>query len=253
MAALGFIAKAAVYAIIGVLALQVAFGDGGAFLDNQEAAARVKVQPFGKLLLAVLGIGLACYALWRFAQAAFDPGSDDTGAKRIAKRVGWAGSGVLHAFLALSAFQTLAGVSGDDRKASWLALLLDSPGGSWAMMAIGVAIIGVGLFQFWRAYKASFRKKLETHRMSATENKWATRVGRFGLVARGMVFPIVGWFFIQAGRHANAKEAKGTGAALREIATQRWGEILLPIVAAGLCAYALFMLVSARYRKTVEH
>jgi hypothetical protein len=248
--AFGFVAKGAVYAIIGVLALQVAFGDGGAFLDSNQAADQVKVQPFGQVLLALLGTGLGCYALWHFAQAALDPGGHDHGVKRIAKRIGWAGTGVLHTFLAVSAFQTLAGVRGNDRKSSWLAMLLDKPGGSWAMIAIGVAIIAAGAYQFVRAYKASFEKKLETHRMSATERLWTRRVGRFGLIARGMVFPIIGWFFIQAGRHANAKEAEGTGAALREIATNRWGEILLPIVAAGLCAYAIFMLVSAKYRKS---
>jgi hypothetical protein len=248
--AFGFVAKGAVYAVIGVLALQVAFGDGGAFLDSNEAADQVKVQPFGLVLLALLGTGLACYALWRFAQALLDPGGRERDAKGIAKRIGWAGSGVLHTFLAVSAFQTLAGVRGNDRKSSWLAMLLDSPGGSWVMIAIGVGIIVAGLYQFVRAYKKSFEKKLETYRMSPTERTWTSRVARFGLIARGIVFPIIGWFFIQAGRHANAKEAQGTGAALREIATNRWGAILLPIVAAGLCAYAIYMLMSAKYRQT---
>lgn len=248
--AFGFIAKAAIYAMIGLFALQVTFGDGGAFLDTNQAADKVKVQPFGLLLLALLGTGLACYALWQITLAVLDPGGHERDAKRIAKRVRWAASAIVHGFLALSAFQTLAGLRGEDRKSSWLATLLGSPGGTWIMMGIGVAIMGVGAFQFVRAYQASFEKKLETHEMSATERRWTVRVARFGLVARGIVFPIIGWFFIQAGRHANAKEAKGIGAALREIATQRWGSILLPIVAAGLVSYALFMLVSAKYRKT---
>jgi NADH:ubiquinone oxidoreductase subunit 5 (subunit L)/multisubunit Na+/H+ antiporter MnhA subunit len=251
VAGLGFLAKAAIYATIGLFALQFAFGDGGALLDSHDAARKVKVQPFGQVLLLLLGTGLVCYALWQFARAAFDPGrSGRPDAKRIARRLGWAGSGLLHGALAVGAFQTFAGHRGEDRKGSWIAQLLASPGGSWVMIGIGLGIIAFGGFQLWRAYQASFRKELETHRMSPTERRWALRVGRFGLAARGVIAPIVGWFFIQAGLHARASEARGTGAALREIASQRWGSILLAIVAAGLVAYAAYMMVNARYRKT---
>ena len=47
----------------------------------------------------------------------------------------------------------------------------------------------------------------------------------------------------------NARQATGTGAALREIAGHAYGSALLAIVAAGLIAYALFMGVNARYRR----
>src|SRR5688572_4721572 len=64
----GFVAKGAVYAIIGWYALEVVLGRGGAFLDKEDVAKKVELQPYGQVLLAVLGAGLACYALWRFVQ-----------------------------------------------------------------------------------------------------------------------------------------------------------------------------------------
>jgi hypothetical protein len=61
------------------------------------------------------------------------------------------------------------------------------------------------------------------------------------------VFPIIGWMLIRAGLDADAGRARGTGAALRQIATSTWGELLLPVVAAGFIAYALYMFVWARF------
>jgi hypothetical protein len=54
---------------------------------------------------------------------------------------------------------------------------------------------------------------------------------------------------VQAGLRARASEVRGTGAALREIASQSWGTALVAIVAAGFVAYAVHMMVNARYRR----
>lgn len=242
----GFVAKGAVYAIIGWYALEVAFGKGGAFLDKEDVAKKVELQPYGRVLLFVLGLGLACYAAWRFVQALVNPRGED-GAKGAAKRIGWAGSGVVHAALAFAVFQTLTGA--DDGRKSWLATALAQPGGRWAFVAAGLGMIGVGVFHLWRAWSASFAKKLEQSEMSAEERKWAIRLGRLGMLARGIVFPIIGWFFVRAGLDTDLSKAKGTSAALREIAHAPLGSMLLPLVAAGLIAYGALLAVNARYRR----
>ena len=61
----GFVARAAIYAIIGVLALKLAIGDGGKLTNQQGALKTVASQPFGKILLTLLAIGLGGYSLWR--------------------------------------------------------------------------------------------------------------------------------------------------------------------------------------------
>jgi hypothetical protein len=245
----GFVAKAVVYATIGVLALEVALGKGGALINVRDTPNHVARQPFGDVLLILLAIGLACYALWLLGQAAFDPDRRDRSAKRIAIRLGRAGSAVFHASLAVGAFQTWAGHRPGHHGQSWIHTVLSHPGGALALIALGIGLIGYGVYQLYSAYTAKFRKQLETRQMSATERTWAIRVGRFGLAARGIVLPVAGVLFIQAGRHANAAEAGSTAAAMREIARQRWGTALLAVVAAGFVAYALYMLVSARYRR----
>jgi hypothetical protein len=246
---IGFVAKAVVYATIGILALQAALGDGGALIDVHDAPDQVRRQPFGDILLVLLGVGLAGYAFWQLGRAAFDrDGGADKGAKRIALRLGWAGSGVFHASLAVGVFQTYLGHRRGHGH-SWIHTVLSHDGGTAVLIGVGLGFIGFGGYQLYSAYTAKFRKKLDTWQMSGTEKKWAVAVGRFGFAARGVVLPIVGVLFIQAGWHARASEARGTAGALREIAHQPWGTVLLAVVAAGFIAYALFMLVSARYRR----
>jgi hypothetical protein len=249
-ARVGFVAKGVIYAIIGVYAVKMAFGDGGAILGGKEATQQVAIQPFGQVLLALLGFGLAAYALWRLLQAGLDiGGSDDSGAKNAAKRIGRAASGLIYGFLAFTCFQTLvnAGSSGGG-KMSYLHQLLMADGGQWVAIALGVAVIGAGVYQLYKAKTLEFQKKFETRRMSRTELTWTTRLGRFGLAARGVVLGIIGYFLVQAGLTASASQAKGTGGALREIASASYGSILLGLVAIGFIAYAVYMFASARYR-----
>ena len=80
---------------------------------------------------------------------------------------------------------------------------------------------------------------------------WVTWVGRVGFVARGVVLFLVGGFLINAGVHANPRDARGIGGALRELSRQPEGRWLFGAVALGLVAYGVFMLVLARYRRMV--
>ena len=59
-------ARGLIYAIIGILAIKLAFGAGGKTTDQQGAMQTVAHQPFGTVLLVLLAIGLGGYALWRF-------------------------------------------------------------------------------------------------------------------------------------------------------------------------------------------
>jgi hypothetical protein len=246
----GFAAKGVVHAIIGVLALKLALGHGGAFLDSEQATRVVAIQPFGTVLLVTLGAGLACHSLWLFLQASLDlegkRGDGDT--THVIKRIGWATSGLVHGALAATAIQTAIGASQRGGR-TWVQALLNWDGGRWVMMIVGAIIVGVGFHQLYQAYTAGFQKDLDTASMTDSERRWAIRAGRFGLAARGVVLPIVGWFFVQAGLRARASEVRGTGAALREIASQTWGTTLVAIVATGFVAYAVHMLVNARYRR----
>lgn len=240
-ASAGLAARGVLYAIIGASALLLSLGEGGGLLDRTQAQEQVRRQPYGDALLVVLGLGLACYGVWRIAQGAFGHG-------HTVKRVGRAASGAVHLAFAVSAFQSAAGGRAHGRS-SWVHRVLDWEGGRWIVIATGVGFVGAGLYQLYRAYTGKFEKELDTGRMTSTQRRWAMRVGRFGLAARGAVFPILGWLLIRAGRDVHAAAPRGTGTALREIAVSAWGGIALPVIAAGLLAYAVYLFVQARFHR----
>lgn len=254
LARFGIASKGIVYAIAGVLATQAAFGAGGKITDTEGALQTILTQPFGKFLLSAIAIGLIGYVLWRFVQAITDPENKGSDLKGIVQRIGYAINGIVYAGLALTAVKLALGSSGGgggNSTQDWTARLLAQPFGQWLVGMLGAFTLGMGLYQLYQAYRAKFRGELKWQEMSDRERTWATRLGRFGLAARGIVFGVTGFFFIQAARQSDAKEVRGLGGVLVAIAQQPYGPILLGLVALGLVAYGLYMAVQARYRRVV--
>lgn len=251
LARLGFAAKGIVYITIGVLATQAARGLGGATTDTRGAIETLGQQSFGRVLLGIIAVGMLGYALWCFVEAAIDPDRKGSSAQGIAQRLGYAGLGIIYVGLALTAVRLLmgSGDAGGDATQGWTARLMAQPFGRWLVGLIGLGVIGFGLGQLYQAYTTKFREKLNMAQMSATEQTWAIRSGRFGLAARGVVFGIIGGFLIQAALQYNADKVQGLGGALEALTRQPFGPWLLGIVAAGLIAYGVYMLVSARFRR----
>src|SRR5207247_1947820 len=94
LARLGYIVRGVLYAVIGILAVQVAIGAGGATTDKTGAIATIGAQPIGKVLLIAVLIGLVGYSLWGFIRAIFDPLKRGKDAKGIAQRIGYVVSGL---------------------------------------------------------------------------------------------------------------------------------------------------------------
>ncbi len=252
LARLGFGARGVVYATVGVLAAQAAFGAGGKTTDTKGALQSIVTQPFGKFLLAIVAFGLLGYVLWRFVEAIADPENKGTDAKGLALRLGYAGSGLIYAGLAWSAIKLILGSGGGGNSNSsqdWTARLLAQPFGQFLTGIVGAGVIGMGFYQFYRAYKAKFRKKWKISEMSQQEEKWATLASRFGIASRGVVFSIIGLFLLQAARQSDATQVEGLGGALAALARQPFGPWLLGIVAFGLIAYGIYNFVEARYRR----
>lgn len=251
LARAGYAAKGVVYGLIGVLALMAAFGEGGQVGGGQQAIQTIGSQPFGQFLLVVTGIGLAGYSIWRFVQAALDPEHAGTDAKGVAKRLGYTGSGLIYGALAILALQMGigSGGGGGGSQQTYVAKVLSEPFGQLIVGAIGVFVIGAGIYQLYKAYTAKFVRDLKTNEMSATERTWAERLGRLGYAARGVVLPIIGYFVLKAAITYQPGQAKGVGGALATLASQPFGTFLLIVVAAGLVAYGAFQLVQAKYRR----
>jgi hypothetical protein len=251
LARLGFVAKGVVYTLVGGLALLAALDRGGDTTDQRGALRTIQHQPFGRTMLAIAAIGLLGYALWRLIQAIFDPEHVRHDAKSIGGRVVHFFSGAAYGFLAVAAWRMIVGSDDGtaDRTPGWTAQMMAQPAGPWLVGAVGLIVICVGAWQFYRAWRAKFGDKLVLARWGARMRDWIIRFGRLGYAARGVIFCLIGTFMIAAANHHNPGEAKGVGSAMHYIEGLRFGWVLLMIVALGLIAYGVFQLVEARYRK----
>jgi hypothetical protein len=102
LARFGLVAKGLSYGLVGVLAIKLALGDGGKATSRQGALQQLAQQSFGKIVLILLALGFAAYALWRFVQAyAERPDAEDGAAKVWVKRAAYVGRGLVYAALSL--------------------------------------------------------------------------------------------------------------------------------------------------------
>lgn len=250
-ARVGYAARAVVYAVVGVLALMVALGRGGRTTDTKGAVVEVANQPFGSVLLGVLGLGLLAFAAWRFVQALKDVEGKGRSAKGLVARGALAVSGFIHASLGLFAFQLLQGRGGrgGDETRDLTARLMSQPFGRVLVAAVGGVVLVFAFQQLKQAWTGHMLDKLELTGVAARQRTSVERISRAGVAARSVVFLVMGVFFLLAALRSNPGEARGLGGALATLAAQPFGPWLLGVVAAGMVAYAVYQLLEARYRR----
>jgi hypothetical protein len=248
----GFIARGLVYGIIGLLALDVAIGHGGKITNQQGALKTVEHQPLGHFLLALVAIGLGGYALWRLFRAALGHGPE--GADHGIERLGALGSGIVYAAICAIAVNLLMSSSSSSSGSSGNAKHTASgvfawPAGRWLVLIAGLVVIGVGIYQFIRGATKKFLADDKTEKMGPTIERWITRAGVVGHIARAVVLGLVGVFLVKAAIDYRANEAIGLDGALAKLYAASYGPYLLGAVAAGLIVFGVFSVSEARYRR----
>jgi len=250
----GMAAKGVVYCLVGALAFMAAFEING---NSTEGAGKQGVfqfileQPFGKILLGIVALGLVCYTIWRFIQAFMDSEGKGMGAKGIGKRIGYAFSGFIYGGLAFYAAQLVLGKSnssgGGDSRQTLASKLLEQPFGQWLVGIVAIGTIAMGLYQIYKAISGKFLKNVQTANIQANIKDMLMKAGKVGYIARGIVWGIIGFLFLKAAMNSNAQEAGGSTSAFQFLEDSSYGSILLGVIALGLVCYGIFMFVRARY------
>jgi hypothetical protein len=249
----GLVAKGLSYGLVGILAAALALAGEGRATSREGALGELAQESwYGKPLLVAIALGFLAYAAWRGVQALFDRDRDGSDASAVAKRVGFAARALLYVALAVAAIHALDGTSGggdgvEERELT--SRVFEYPAGRWLVGFVGLAFIGAALFNAYRAVTQKFEEKWNDGEMSPVERAWLPRVSSLGLLARFVVFGLIGTFLVRAAYQHDAKEAIGLDGALRKVIQASYGPVLLAIVAGGLLCYALFCFAEARYRR----
>jgi hypothetical protein len=257
LARTGLVAKGVSYGIVGILAIKLAFGEGGKATSRAGALHTLAGGTFGKVMLALLALGFVAYAIWRFVQAVVEhedagDGEAKGAAKKWGKRAGYVGRGLIYVGLTVSTVKVLFGSGGSESQTGkahkTTAVVLSWPAGTWLVGIAGAVIVGVGLWNLYRGIARKFEDRWRTGEMGEQARKWGARAGVVGHAARAVVFSLIGIFLVKAAIDYKPKDAIGLDGALRKLADGSYGPYLLGLTAAGLVAYGLYCFVDARYR-----
>jgi hypothetical protein len=246
----GLIAYGVVHLLVGWLALQIAWGASAGSADTSGALTTLARQPFGKVLLWVVAVGLVALALWQVSEAIWGHPDQDRG-KRVRKQVTSGAKAAVYAALAVSAALVALGSGSSSSQSQEQATtgVLAWPGGRVLVVIAGLVIIGVGIAGIIKGVKKSFTEEIDTSSMSPTSRTGVLRLGQVGYIAKGVALSVVGGLLTYATLTFDRQQAQGLDGALQTILAQPFGRFLLTAVALGFVAFGLFAILQSRYRR----
>jgi hypothetical protein len=249
VARIGLGARALVYFAVSGLLLDAALSakpDDG--VSPGDAFRAVENEAGGRYLLVFLAAGLALYALWRYYQAILDPEDHGSDAKGVLSRLGMASSGTSYLLIGIAALSVTFGSNSNggggktEQTAKWL---MEKPFGEWVVVLGGLALIGIGGAQIWRAKTGQWKNHID---LSGWAGKLTVIIST-GIAGRGVLFAMVGGFLVLGGWTADPDDIRGLAATLGWIRAQPFGLWLFIASALAIGVYGIYSAVqSVRYR-----
>lgn len=181
LAKAGFAARGVLYAIIGLVALHIAFGGGGQ-ADKSSALQIVRDAPLGDPLLWVMAVSLAALTIWQVSEAVW-------GTPGVKERVQAAAKAVVYAALVFSIVALLTrnqpASSSDSKSQDVTKTLFELPGGQFLVGLMALGVLALGAFWIYAGWTAKFMKD-----MNVTEPRArgvVVKLGKAGYIARGVI------------------------------------------------------------------
>ncbi len=245
---LGYAVRGLIYIIMGLLALQVVLGKGGKLASPQEAIVEIGKNPAGRILLWVVLVGLISYSLWGLVRALLDPLHKGHDLKGLFARFGFLVSAFGYAVLITPTYRYITGSSssaGGSQNQNFIISIMGMPMGRWIVGFVGLATVIGGLYQIYQGLKANFDRQFQIYALTPEQSKIAINIARYGTVARGFVFTVLGGLIFLAAYQANPNQPVGMDAALKTLLKLPYGIWLLALTAIGLIAFGIYSMMSA--------
>jgi hypothetical protein len=245
LAKVGYAARGVVFILVAGLALFSGVAGGKA--DTKSALSTLLDQPFGRIWVAAIGLGLLCFVAWRLAQSVADSDGHGNDKKAIIIRTALFASATTYLGLATYALGHAVSVggggegSGEKGLAQWI---MSQPFGSYLAIAVGLGFITGGIVTASKGIMRKFEKYMKVPEKHGIVS-W---ICVYGLVARGVVFAVTGILFAYAGFRVDPEQAGSMSDALHWLRQLPFGSVIYMIVATGLAAFGIYNLVEARYR-----
>lgn len=237
MARVGYFVNGVLHIVIGIIALQLAFGVKGSSADQSGALGAMADHTLGMVMLWIAVVAWLGLAVWQVTEVV-------SGGWQTSDRLKAAAKALLYLALSWTAFTFASGSGSSSKKQStdFTASLMEKPAGAWLVAAVGLAIVGVGVYHVVKGWKRKFLRDLETQ-----PGEWIVKAGRVGYISKGVALAIVGVLFVLAALRHKPSEASGLDGALRGLLGAPGGPVLLGLVALGLIAFGIYSFGRARH------
>lgn len=213
-------------------------GDVAADPDPSGAFAEMSQRAGGQ---AALWAAFGCFvamALWRLVETFLGRVADGEQSVSLFQRVSAFSLAVINAGLGYLAFRYATGQGVEDGEAvAFTGRLMQTTAGSALLLIVGLVVVGVGVGYI---YKGANRKFIDD--LVGRAGGMLRKLGIAGYVGKGLVILMVGILVLVATARSQPEEAAGLDAALRTLAAQPFGPILLYLAASGMAIFGVFSL-----------
>lgn len=243
IARLGFAINGALHILIGAIAAGIALGGHHQEIDQAGALQQVASTPGGIVELVIAAFGLGALGVWQLIQAFVATGR--RGRSKWGARTVAAGRALIYLVLCATVISYVLGARSTTKdRRSLSAALMSAPGGVLLLVAIGLTVVGIGVWFLVMGITGRFVKIITVPHGALGVATVA--IGRIGYLGQGLTLSIVGVLFVVGSVTYQPSTTTGLDGALKTLAELPLGEVLLAIVAAGLIAYGVYGILRAR-------
>ncbi len=245
----GYAGRGIVYVVVAGISL-FALTRGGEAEGTSGALEQLEGSAWGSVVLFLIFLGMAAYAIWRWVDAVYDLEEYGSEAKGLIARAGMITTGTIHGALGVFAFVLLftsgggGGGGGGSTISEVVGWVMGLPAGIWLVGIAGAVTVGAGIYYVVKAVKEKYRKHLRANHFT---RNWNPAL-KAGVLAQAVIITLIGFFLVFAALQADPSQAGGVGEAFSWLRDQAYGQALVIAVCIGLLGFALFCFVNAAYR-----
>ena len=245
---LGYLAKGLIYLLIGILAASLALGlRGGKLTDPSEVLMTLLRQPFGRVLLAIIGVGILAYTAYYLFEAIADLRRRGGGVRGWLDRSLTMIKAGAYGVIGVQALQIVLfndrprGSTEDSARE-----VMRFPLGEVVLVLIGIGIAIYGISQLKLVWEGRADDDIDVPRVRR-EAAWILPLGRIGTAARSIILILMGGSLLWSGLQERPSNADGYKEILATVASiNPW---LLAAMGVGLGCFGLYQLCHARFAK----
>jgi hypothetical protein len=246
LARTGFAVMALLHVIIGAIAIAVAFGQPGE-AEPTGAIEQLAANPWGPAVMWACVAACVGLGLWQASEATLRARRLPR-KERVSKLISSGFLAVAYTSVGLSFGGFAVGLRGDSSESTkdFSASLMATPLGLWALVALGLTIIGIGIYFVFKGVRRGFKEEL-FHFDGTRRGRLIDTLGVTGHISKGAALGLTGLLFVIAAAKHSPEESTGLDGGLKALRDHPFGPYVLVAIGAGFIAYGIFALIRSRF------